>query len=41
MQAVTGLAIGPPRLPLKKPSEEKLEKIMNELNLMGFFEQRK
>ncbi|CAK8677425.1 unnamed protein product [Clavelina lepadiformis] len=41
MQAVTGLPVGPPRLPLAAPSKEKIDRIMSRLKEIDFFEKRK
>ena len=41
MQKITGLQIGPPRLPFEKPAEEKIERIMKKLEEFQFLELRK
>lgn len=38
MSAVTGMDFGPPRLPVSPPSKEKIGRIMDEFEKMGFFE---
>ena len=40
MQKITGFPVGPPRLPFKKCSDEKLERIMEKLQEFQFLQQR-
>ena len=41
MQSITGLPVGPPRLPFEKAPEDKIKRIMQQLKKIGLLDRVK